>query len=117
MQLSNQPLVARSSDGVLRVIHAGSDFASKRRTRKASTPSARGCDRAWLRQNTTKADQDDSRVGEQASGWLAENGKRCFEDPVDHRLQGTATSCLSGKLREIYRNPEFQWSFVHKCRR
>jgi DNA invertase Pin-like site-specific DNA recombinase len=109
MQLS-KPLVPKKPDGILRVIPPGR--ISKETQDKASIVSQQEDAASWLGRNYTKPTKM-IPLGEQTSGWLA--NRQTMLEAQSIIIAGNCDLVLVGELREIYRNPEFQWSFVYEC--
>jgi DNA invertase Pin-like site-specific DNA recombinase len=53
------------------------------------------------------------RLGDQASGWAVD--RECLNEAQALIESGEWDLVMVGELREIYRNPQFQWAFVQGC--
>ena len=110
MNLS-EPLTSRQPDGVLRVILPGR--ISKPTQDKESIASQQLDAEGWLKHIYNDKPVKLTTLGEQASGWLADRTTMLQAMAIIEA--GECDLVLVGELREIYRNPGFQWKFVFDC--
>ncbi len=77
-----------------------------------SIPSQQEDAERWLR-SVYDGPANVARVGEQASGWLANRDSMVL---VEEMIEvGEVDLVLATELREIYRNPAFHWRFAQNC--
>ncbi|MEI7687710.1 MAG: recombinase family protein [Planctomycetota bacterium] len=104
------PLVSKHADGVLRTIIPGR--ISKETQDAKSIAASQADNEMWLRA-AYAGKTEITRLGEQASGWLADRPSMELA-----KMMIEADRCdlvLVAELRELFRNPEFMWEFVHNC--
>jgi len=106
-----EPLVPRHADGVLRVILPGR--ISQPSQDEESIGSQQLDAEQWLRRVHKDKPVKLTPLGEQASGWLAD--RATMRQAMAIIKVGECDLVLVGELREIYRNPGFQWKFVFDC--
>jgi DNA invertase Pin-like site-specific DNA recombinase len=105
-----QPLVPKNADGILRVIIPGR-ISTPQQDLEAIASQQEDAER-WLRQVYT-GPIEVRRLGEQASGMLAIRESMVEAEELINT--GEQDLVLASELREIYRNPRFQWAFVQDC--
>jgi site-specific DNA recombinase len=105
-----KPLVARGKDGVLQVIKPGR--ISKQSQDMDSITANHEDAEQWLNR-VYPGLKNVHRLGEQASGWLADRDTMVAAKALIK--SGAVDLVLATELREIYRNPKFQWDVVQTC--
>jgi hypothetical protein len=110
MNLS-KPLVSKNPDGVLRVVLPGR--ISQPSQDEESIDSQHLDAEGWLLRVHKDKPVKLTPLGEQASGWLADRATMLQAMAIIEA--GECDLVLVGELREIYRNPGFQWKFVYDC--
>lgn len=104
------PLVPRMADGILRVILPGRISTPHQDMEAIATTQA---DMAQWLKHSYSGPTEIMQVGEQASGWLVDRkSMRKVEAAIQN---GECDLVLVREVREIYRNPELIWRFIHKC--
>ena len=109
MMLS-QPITSKQPDGVLRVIIPGR--ISEPTQDPESISSQHEDADVWLRR-VYSGEMNVIRLGEQASGWLA--NRESMVEAEKLIKSGQVDLVLATELREIYRNPAFHWKFIQDC--
>jgi DNA invertase Pin-like site-specific DNA recombinase len=105
-----QPLVPKNADGILRVL-IPARISTPQQDFAAIASQQDDSDR-WLKQ-AYAGQRDVRRFGEQASGMLAD--RPSMVEVEELVATGEQDLVLVSELREIYRNPRFQWAFVQHC--
>ena len=106
----SQPITPKNADGILRVIIPGR--ISEPTQDMESIPSQQEDAEHWL-QRGYLGERKVTRLGEQASGWLADRESMVAAQKLIE--SGQVDLVLATELREIYRNPAFHWKFVQDC--
>jgi DNA invertase Pin-like site-specific DNA recombinase len=106
----SKPFATRNPSGVLRVIIPGRVSTPGQDTE--SIASQQEDAERWLRR-VHPGPVRVTRLGEQASGWLADRksmieARRLIES-------GEVDAVVATELRELYRNPALHWRFVYEC--
>jgi 5-methylcytosine-specific restriction endonuclease McrA len=110
MMILEHPLVPKRTDGVLRAIIPGR--ISKETQDVKSIAASQSDNEAWLRA-AYSGEIDITRLGEQASGWLAD--RPSMEQAKAMIEADRCDLVLVAELRELFRNPGLLFSFVHRC--
>jgi site-specific DNA recombinase len=104
------PITPRQPGRPLRVVIPGR--ISRETQDSESIPSQHQDAERWLR-SVYDGPVDIVRLGEQASGWLA---NRDSMEVIQKMIEnGEVDLVLATELREIYRNPAFHWKFAQDC--
>lgn len=106
----SEPLVPRHPDGILRVILPGR--ISQPSQDPDSIESQQLDAEGWLKSRYDKPVQL-IQLGEQISGWFADRATMLQAQAIIEA--GECDLVLVGEIREVYRNPSFQWKFVYDC--
>ena len=105
-----KPLLPKNDDGILRVI------IPARISTPSQDPESNKSQHADAEQSLRRAYAgpiDIRLFSDQASGWLANRTTMVEAQALIET--GDWDLVIAGELREIYRNPQFQWAFVHMC--